>query len=296
MLSPYLTHILILIGIYAILGMSLNLSIGFTGLLNLGHIAFFGIGAYTSALLVLGGILYLPPLPFWLAFVLAGLLAAVFGGLLMLAVRNIKGDYLALVTLGFSFVAYSVFLNWTELTRGPLGIPGIPKPEVFGLVIRSSEAYLVLVLVVAGLSWLLLRWLTNSPYGRELAAVRDDELAASVLGKPVFARQVQSMMFAAGLAGLAGSLFAHYLTYIDPSSFFLSDIILVLTIVMIGGLASLRGSIVAAAIILLIPELLRFVGLPSAIVGPMRQILYAALLISVLLIKPRGLFGKVDLA
>ena len=291
MLSPYLTHILILIGIYAILGMSLNLSIGFTGLLNLGHIAFFGIGAYTSALLTVNLGLAWP-----LAFLAAGVAASLFGGLLMLAVRNIKGDYLALVTLGFSFVVYSVFLNWTELTRGPLGIPGIPKPDLFSVAIRSSEAYLVLVLVVAGLSWALLRWVTNSPYGRELAAVRDDEMAASVLGKPVFARQVQSMMIAAGLAGLAGSLFAHYLTYIDPSSFFLSDIILVLTIVMIGGLASLRGSIVAAAIILLIPELLRFVGLPSAIVGPMRQILYAALLIGVLMARPRGLFGKVALS
>lgn len=290
MISPYITHIFILIGIYAMLAMSLNLAIGFTGLLNLGHVAFFGIGAYTSALLTRAGV------PFPLSFLAAGTLASLFGFLLMLAVRKIKGDYLALVTLGFSFVVYSVLLNWTGLTRGPLGIPGIPKPSLFGLTISSNQGYLVFVLVVAALSWLFLWRLTKSPYGRLLEAVRDDELAVNVLGKHAFKVQAQSMMISSFIAGLAGSLFAHYLTYIDPSSFFLSEIILVLTIVIIGGLASLRGSIVAAVIILVIPEVLRFVGLPSAIVGPMRQILYAALLIGVLMIKPRGLFGKVDLS
>ncbi|MBI4021956.1 MAG: branched-chain amino acid ABC transporter permease [Candidatus Andersenbacteria bacterium] len=289
MLAPYVTHILILIGIYAMLAMSLNLTIGFTGLLNLGHVAFFGIGAYTSALLTLVGV------PFPLALLAAGLIASVFGLLLMSAVRQIKGDYLALVTLGFSFVVYSVFLNWTGLTRGPLGIPGIPKPSLFGLAVTSNQGYLLLVVIAAILSGLFLWRLTRSRFGRVLAAVRDDELAASVLGKPVFKMQVYSMMVASFVAGLAGSLFAHYLTYIDPSSFFLSEIILILTIVIVGGLASLRGSVVAAAIILVIPEILRFVGLPSAIVGPLRQILYAALLIGVLMIKPRGLFGQVDL-
>jgi len=290
MISPYVTHIIILIGIYAILAMSLNLTIGFTGLLNLGHVAFFGIGAYTSALLTLAGV------PFPLAFLCAGLAASLFGLLLMVAVRKIKGDYLALVTLGFSFVIYSVLLNWTGLTRGPLGIPGIPKPSFFGLTLSSNQGYLFLVAITAALSGLFLWCLTRSPYGRVLEAVRDDELAASVLGKHTFKLQAHSMMVSSFFAGLAGSLFAHYLTYIDPSSFFLSEIILVLTIVIVGGLASLRGSIIAAVIILVIPELLRFVGLPSAIVGPMRQILYAALLLGVLLLRPKGLLGKVDLA
>jgi len=289
MFTPYATHILILIGIYALLGLSLNLVLGFTGLLNLGHIAFFGIGAYTSALLTLAGV------PFPLALLAAGLLASVFGFFLMLAVRKIKGDYLALVTLGFSFVVYSIFLNWTGLTRGPLGIPGIPKPSLGMFTLASNQGYLVLVLIIVVLTSLFLWRLTRSRFGRVLEAVRDDDLAASVLGKPVFRLQAQSMMLSSFIAGIAGSLFAHYLTYIDPTSFFLSEIILVLTIVIIGGLGSLRGSVIAAVIILVIPEVLRFVGLPSAIVGPMRQILYAVLLIGVLLLKPRGLFGRVDL-
>lgn len=289
MLEGYIIHLLILIGIYIILATSLNLSIGFTGLLNLGHVAFFGIGAYASALLTLAGV------PFITSFFLAGIIAACFGFLLVLATRKLKGDYLALATLGFSFVIYSVFLNWTELTRGPLGIPGIPKPTIFGLAITNNTSYLVFVaLVMVGV--LLFLWrLTVSRYGRLLGAVRDDEVALRVLGKNTFKLKAQSMAVAAFCAGLAGSLFAHYLTYIDPSSFFLSEIILVVTIVMIGGLASLPGTIVATILILLVPEALRFVALPSSVIGPARQLLYAIVLISILLFKPRGLLGRIDL-
>lgn len=289
MIEGYIIHLLILIGIYVILATSLNLSVGFTGLLNLGHIAFFGIGAYTSALLQLAGV------PFVLAFPLAGVMAALFGFLLVLGTRKLKGDYLALATLGFSFVVYSVLLNWTELTRGPLGIPGIPKPNIFGLRIADNFSYLIFVIIISALVVFFLWRLTSSRYGRLLEAVRDDETALRMFGKNTFKLKAQSMMIAAFFAGIAGSLFAHYITYIDPSSFFLSEIILVLTIVMIGGLASLPGSIVATVLILLIPEALRFVALPSSIIGPMRQIIYALVLLGVLLLKPRGLFGKVDL-
>src|SRR3989338_11563208 len=134
-LAPYLIHLLILIGIYVILAVSLNLALGYTGLLNLGHIAFFGIGAYTSALLI-------NYIPFPLAILSAGILAGIFGYLLVLATGRLKGDYLALATFGFSFVVTSILLNWQSLTRGPLGIPGIPKPSFFGLTISSNLAYL----------------------------------------------------------------------------------------------------------------------------------------------------------
>lgn len=289
MITPYLVHLAIIVGIYVILATSLNLSVGFTGLLNLGHVAFFGVGAYTSALLTLAGV------PFPLAFLAAGVMAALFGLLLILATRKLKGDYLALATLGFSFVVYSVLLNWTSLTRGPLGIPGIPKPNIFGLVIADNNSYLLLVVVVAVAVVLGLWRLTSSRYGRVLEAVRDDAVAVAVLGKNVLKLKTQSLMIAAFLAGLAGSLFAHYITYIDPSSFFLSEIILLLTIVMVGGLASLPGSIAATILIVLIPEVLRFVALPSSIIGPARQILYALILLFVVGLKPRGLMGKVDL-
>ena len=138
----YFIHLGIIITIYIILVTSLNLALGFTGLLNLGHIAFFGIGAYTSALLVKAGV------PFLGAFVAAALIAAFFGYVMVLATRKLKGDYLALTTLGFSFVIYSVLLNWVSLTRGPLGIPGIPKPSFFGYTLLANETYLVFSVLV----------------------------------------------------------------------------------------------------------------------------------------------------
>ncbi len=290
MIEAYLIHLLIIIGIYIILAVSLNLAIGYTGLLNLGHIAFFGIGAYVSALLSVN-----TKLPFLLIFIVAGFLASIFGYILMAATNKLKGDYLALATLGFNFVIYSLFLNWTSLTRGPLGIPGIPRPSIFGLIIQSNFAYLTFVAIVCCLSVGFLYLLVKSPYGTLLQATRDNELACKVLGKNTFKIKWQALAVSAFFAGIAGSLYAHYITFIDPSSFSLYEIILILTIVLIGGLASLKGSIIATIIILLIPEILRFLALPSSILGPTRQIIYALILILILMFRPRGLFGKVDL-
>ncbi len=288
MLNPYFVHLGILICIYIILALSLNVTLGYTGLLNLGHVAFFGIGAYTSTLLVKAGV------PFIAAFIIAGLFASVFGYLLVLATRKLKGDYLALATLGFSFVVTSVLLNWSSLTRGPLGISGIPKPEIFGLLIKSNNAYFLFAIVIAVITYLIIWRITKSPFGRLLEATRDDELATRSMGKNTFALKYKAMMISAFFAGLAGSLFAHYITFIDPSSFALTELILIFTIVIVGGIASLGGSVAGTIIIILIPELLRFFALPSSILGPMRQIIYALLLIFILLYRPKGLFGRVD--
>ena len=289
MINAYLIHLLILVGIYAILAVSLNLALGYTGLLNLGHVAFFGIGAYTSALLTKSGV------PFLAAFLFAGLLAGVFGYILMIAVRKLKGDYLALATLGFSFVIYSLMLNLTWLTRGPLGIPGIKKPVLFGLAVSSNVSYLIFVAVIALISVFIIYKIVKSPFGTLLQATRDGEIYLRVLGKDTLKLKYKAMVVSAFFAGLAGSLFAHYITYIDPTPFTLSEIILVLTIVIVGGLASIKGSIAATFLILLIPEALRFLEFPSYVVGPARQIAYAVILIAILMYRPRGLFGRVDL-
>ncbi len=289
-LSPYIINILILIAIYVILAVSLNLALGFTGLLNLGHVAFFGIGAYTSALLSVN-----LGLPFIVGFLAAGILASIFGLLLAFATARLKGDYLALATLGFTFVVYSLLLNMQWLTRGPLGIPGIPKPSFFGLVIGNNFLYLILVVIIAFVSVFIINQIVKSPFGRLLQATRDDELGLRVLGKNTFKLKYKAMAISAFFAGLAGSLFAHYISFIDPSSFTISEIILILTIVIVGGIASLKGSIIATFVIIIIPELIRFLSLPSAIVGPARQIVYALILLIVLMYKPRGLFGRIDL-
>lgn len=289
MIEAYLIHILVLVGIYIILAVSLNLALGYTGMLNLGHVAFFGIGAYTSALLTKAGVHFL------IAFPLAGLFVTIFGYLLVLATNKLKGDYLALATLSFSFVVYSLLLNLTFLTRGPLGVAGIAKPEFFGLRILFPSQYLIFVVIIVTISVLIIHRIVKSPFGRLLQATRDDELGLKVLGKNTFKLKYKAMMISAFFAGIAGSLFAHYITYIEPNSFTLSELIFVLTIVIVGGLASLKGSVVSAFIIVMIPEALRFLALPSSILGPMRQIVYAVILLCILLFRPRGLFGRVDL-
>lgn len=290
MISTYLIHLAIIVSIFVILAVSLNLALGYTGMINLGHIAFYGIGAYTSAILTVTH-----KLPFLVAIVAGAVLAGLFGLLLTSITNRLKGDYFALGTLGFAFVMYAIFLNWTKVTRGPLGIPGIKRPEIFGMVIKTNTDYLLFVALVAAVVIGFLYLLTRSRYGKLLEAVRDDQVGVQSLGKNVFRLKSQAMMISACIAGIAGSLYAHYISFIDPSTFYLNDIIIVLTIVIVGGLASTKGNILAALVIILIPEMLRFVSLPPSMIGPVRQMMYALLLIVILMYRPRGFFGRVDL-
>ena len=286
---PYFFHVLIVICIYVILGASLNLVMGYAGIINLGHVAFFGIGAYSSALLAKAGV------PFVLAFFASGAVAGISGLVLFFATRKLKSDYLGLATLGFGFVVYSFMLNWTSVTNGPLGIAGIEKPSLLGLSFVSNEAYFLLVFTITVIVVLAIYAIVKSPFGRLMQAVRDDGVRVSVLGKNVAAVRCKSMVVSAFFAGIAGSLFAHYLSYIEPNSFILTEVVLILTIVVVGGLASLKGSILAAAIIVSVNESLRLLSLPSEIVGPGRQIIYAIILLGILMFRPRGIFGRVDL-
>ena len=285
-LEAYIIHLLILIGIYAILAISLNLSMGFTGLLNIGHVAFYGIGAYTSALLALNlGV------PFWPSLLIAGIVASFFGFLLAIPTLKLKGDYFAIATLGFAIVIENIFKNWISLTRGPLGLPGIPKPGIFGFSI-SGFSYLVLVAFFLLVVYLFSRHITNAPFGRVLKAIREDELAASSLGKNVVKYKTQILMISAFFAGIAGSLYAHYITFIDPSSFTIFESILIISMIIVGGLASIRGAVVGAIILVLLPEPLRFLPLPSFAIGALRQMIYAGLLVYLLIKKPKGILGE----
>jgi branched-chain amino acid transport system permease protein len=289
MIDVYFIHLLILIGIYIILAVSLQLSLGYGGLLNLGHIAFFGIGAYVSAILALGGF------PFLICLLMAGGVSAISGLILSFLTNKIKSDYFALVTLGFSFVIYTIFINWTDLTRGPLGLPGIPRPNILGINFSENTVFLILVFIISLISYLFIYKVCGSPFGKVLEATRDDELAAKSLGKNTMKVKMISFAISAFFAGIAGSLFASYVTFIDPSSFTFLNLIPILLIVIIGGLASLPGTILATIIITLLPELLRFINLPSSILGPTRQIIYASSLLLIIYLKPRGFFGKIDL-
>ncbi len=289
---PYLLHLLIYAGIYAILGMSLNLITGYTGLLNLGHAGFWAVGAYTSVLLVMAGV------PWPLALVASAVLAGLSGVLIGFPSLRLRGDYFAIATLGFGEIIRSVLINWGEVTRGPLGIPGIPRPEFFGFALDANEAYLVLVVLLAAFTYVFLRRLTRSGFGRVLKAIREDEIAAQALGKDVNKYKLTAMGIGAGFAGIAGSLFAHYITFIDPSSFVLNESVLMLLMVVLGGLGSLEGSILGAVVLTLLPEPLRLIGANTDITllktgfAQVRLIVYAAVLILVMLKMPQGLIGE----
>lgn len=289
MIEAYILHLLILISIYIILSAGLNLALGYTGLLNLGHVAFIGIGAYTSAILVKSGS------PFIIAFIAAGIIPTFAAYFLVYSTRKLKGDYLALATLGFTFIINSLLLNLAFLTRGPMGIAGIPKPSFFGLQIASNFSFFIFSSGICLASLFILYLIVKSPFGRLLQAVRDDELGLLVLGKDTFKLKYKSLMISAFFAGIGGSLFAHYISFIEPSSFMIGELILILTIVIVGGIASMRGTIIATFVIILLPEFLRFLSLPSSVIGPARLALYAVILLVILLFRPRGILGKVDL-
>jgi branched-chain amino acid transport system permease protein len=289
MIEAYIIHLLVLIGIYLISAIALQVTFGYTGLVNLGHIALFAIGAYVSALLTLNG------MPFIVAIFLSGLIAGLFGYLLSILTNKLNGDYFALSTLAFTFVVYSILLNWTSLTRGPLGLVGIPKPVIFNFSFSSNFNFLLLVSFFVLLTIIVVKRLIDSPFGRVLEATRDNEPATQVLGKDTYRIKSIALTFSAFLAGIAGSLYVHYITYIEPSSFTLMQLIPILSIVIVGGLASIKGTILATFILLLIPELIRFIGFSSSILGPMRQIVYGLLLLLILLYMPKGFFGKVEL-
>lgn len=288
MILTYFIHLLILIGIYFLVAISLNLVMGYSGLLNLGHIAFFGIGAYTSALLTFNGI------PFLLSFLISGVIASIFGIILVYGTRKIKGDYFALVTLGFAFVIYSLLIN-LNFTRGPLGISAIPKPEILGISLSSGLSYLIFVLIICVLSYLFIKKILKSSLGKMFEALRENELYLRILGKNSSKLKYYSMGIGAFFAGLAGSLFAHYLSYINPSNFYIEPLILIITMVILGGLASINGTFLGVLIIILIPEFLKLFNLPVSVLGPMRQIFYALILIIILWFKPKGIFGRVNL-
>lgn len=242
----YLIHILIISGIYIILTLSLNLIVGYTGLAALGHIAFACVGAYTSSLLALH--LGISP---WIGLLIGAILASVLGAIVSFPSLRLKGDYLAIATFGLGVIVYSVAKNWVSLTRGPMGLPGIPSFKLFGHEINNVWAYLVLVLIFVVITYFAIRNITKSPLGRILTAIREDEIAAEAMGKNVNKHKLIVFVVGAFFAGIAGSLYAHYITFIDPSSFTIMESIAVLLMVVFGGMASLGGSFIGASILVI---------------------------------------------
>lgn len=287
---PYLIHLATLVGIYGILGLSLNLVVGYTGLLSVTHAAFYGLGAYTAAiLLTAAGFSFFP------ALVAAILVTAAAALLIGLVLSRFRGDYYALGSFGFNIIVYSIFLNWQSLTRGPLGIPGIKRPALFGLDFSDNLLFLLLVALMLALVYLLCRFIVGSSFGRVLRAIREDEQAIQVFGYHTSHYKLTVFVIAAALAAVAGALFGSYITFIDPSSFVLFESIFILAIIILGGLANLRGSLLGALFLVLLPEALRFVGFPADVAAQMRQVVYGLILVVLMLYRPQGLVGEYKL-
>jgi len=287
-MTAYIAHYLVMVGIYAILALSLNLLIGYSGIFSLAHAAIYGIGAYASALVALK-----LGLGFWGGMLIAAAVGALASALVAIPSLRVSGDYYVVASFGLQVVVLAVFMNWTDLTNGHAGLPGIPRPNVLGWVIDQPFEYVFLAAAFAGLTYAVCWRLTRSAFGRVLQAIRDDEIAAQAMGKNVVQVKIVVACISSALGAMAGSLYAHYITYINPSSFALHESIFIASLVILGGSERLAGPIVGTFLLLAIPEMLKFLAIPDTVAAPMRQIIYGALLIIFMLVRPEGILGRV---
>lgn len=283
----YLIHLAILVSIYSILAISLNLIIGYTGMLSVAHAAFYGIGAYSVGLLTknLG-------VNFFHAMLIGVFITAIISLLIGYALSRLKGDYFALASFGFNIIIFSILLNWQSVTNGPLGVFGIGRPSIFGISLNENMYFLVLAALVAVIVYYFSEFLTKSSFGRILKSIREDEEMISVFGYKTINYKLTIFVIGSVIASIAGALYASYISFIDPSSFSLNESLFILAIIILGGLASNKGAVLGAAFMILLPELLRFVGLPSDVAAQLRQIIYGLILIVLMMYKPQGLLGK----
>lgn len=283
---------MLIIFIYAIIVISFNLAVGFTGLVNLGHMVSFGIGAYASALLTLNG------MPWYFAVPASALIAAVLGAIIAAITVRLKGDYFQIVTLGLIFIAVTISRNWISLTRGALGLPGVPS------IFRNNFYYMLFVMTIFIICTIFFYLLTKSETGKIFQAIRDDETAASILGKNTYFYKVLSITISTFFAGLAGSLFVHYIKFIDPTIFDVEFFVLILSMLIAGGLASIHGSLAGVFTLGILVEFIRFIDrIPflsvifaqhPELIGASRTMIYSSIVIYLLIFRPKGIFGRVE--
>lgn len=286
-MMDYFVHILVLILLYIMLSQSLTLTAGYSGLISLAHAGFYGIGAYTSAILSVNyGFPILGTLP--ISMLLSGIIAIIVS---TIALRTVD-DYFIIITLGIQVVAFSIMKNWMDLTNGPLGISGIPPLSIFGFLFNGKISFLLLTLVLTTIVFLIIRNIAISPFGRILIGLSDDEIFTKSLGKKVYTAKVISFTLGGMFAAIPGVLYAHYISYIDPTSFTVDESIFILSIVIIGGMRNLWGAAIAAAVLIILPEALRFIGMPSNIAANMRQIIYGLALVFMMFKYSKGFISK----
>jgi len=283
----YLFYILILVDIYIILAVSLNLLMGFTGLISMAHAGFMAVGAYTTTLLLTRtGVNFLLTIPLGVA------LAALVSALLALPSLRVKGEHYIIASFGFQIILYNILLNWVSVTNGPFGFSGIPRPKVFGFTFATYQSFLVLATLIMLVCTFLIWRITRSRFGLVLKAIREDEVAASSLGKNVNHFKVAAFIAGSSVAAVAGSLYATAISFIDPFCFTVHDSIFILAIVIIGGTGNIFGSALGALLLISLPEFLKFLHVAESIAAPLRQMIYGAMLVLFMRFRPQGILPE----
>lgn len=270
----YIMHLAIFICFYTMLAQSLNLVAGFTGLISLTHAGFYGIGAYVTAILSKNY-----DSSFWINLPLAMMISGIVAFIISFIILRTIAEYFVICTLSLQVIIFSLMNNWLGLTNGPFGITEIPAIDLAGFTINSNISFFFLSLLFLSLIWGLLKNISASAFGMTLRAIQEDEIYVQSIGKNVSRSKVISFTLGAVLAAIPGSIYAHYMSYIDPGSFTVNESIFILSIVIIGGLGYLKGSFWTAVFLVLLPEVLRFLHIESTIAANMRQIIYGLILI-----------------
>ena len=278
-------HLGVMLCIYAILATSFNLLIGFSGLFAFGHAGFYALGAYCTALLA-------PYVPAPFTLVAACVVTGLVGMALAVPALRISGIYLIIASLTFQSILLEVIINWTALTGGPSGIAGVPPVHLGAIAIVGDRLFLPFAAATAALCFGVTWRIANSPFGRALKAMRENESAAVSVGKDLLAMKVTVFASSAALAAVAGWLFAYYYSYVGPDSFSLDETVLILSMVMVGGSGNLLGTLIGVLLLLLIPQALAWIDLPSQVADQLRLLIYGAVLIGFLLFRPEGMIPE----
>lgn len=279
-LNNYYLDVLTLAGLYVVLALGLNIVVGMAGLLDLGYISFYAIGAYSYALLStkLG-------VSFWMALSIGGLFAAAFGMVLGVITLRLRGDYLAIVTLGFIHIVRLILNNWDSVTNGPNGILGIGRPAIGGFVFSQPIHFYYLILIIALAAVFAVNRLNHSRIGRAWIAIREDEIAAEAMGVDTTRMKILAFALGAAWAGVAGVFFASKFAFISPESFTFFETVIVLSMVVLGGMGSIPGVILGALILVILPEVLREFS-------NYRMLIFGAALVFMMVFRPQGLIGN----
>ncbi len=282
--SSYQVNIMTTALMYVVLGLGLNIVVGLAGLLDLGYVAFYAVGAYSCGLLN-----HHFGLGFWTALPVGAFLGALFGILLGFPVLRLRGDYLAIVTLGFGEIIRLILENWNEFSFGPSGIANISRPSLFGLQfsLQSATIYIYFLMIALALFTIFVVYrLQNSRIGRAWVALREDEIACQAMGIDKTKTKLSAFALGATWAGMMGAMFAAKTTFINPASFTFIESAIILSIVVLGGMGSIIGVIIAAFILILLPEYLRAFS-------EYRMLLFGAILVIMMVFRPQGIISNV---